>query len=136
MTSASNFLPFTDQGTIALTSFRKDGTPVSTPVNIAVVDGEHALVKTFASAGKAKRIRRNGDVVIAPSTFRGKVTGPSVRATARFVNGNRADLARKMLAKKHPILHGLVVPFAHRLKKVETVYMELTPCEDSSPVTV
>jgi hypothetical protein len=41
-----------------------------------------------------------------------------------------------MLSRKHPILHGLVVPIAHRLKKVETVYMELTPCEDSSPVTV
>jgi PPOX class probable F420-dependent enzyme len=136
MTSASIFLPFTDQGTIALTSFRNDGTPVSTAVNIAVVDGGHALVRTFASSGKAKRIRRNHHVTIAPSTISGRATGPAIPATATFISGERADLAKRMISRKHPLLHGLLVPLAHRLQKVETVYMELTPDGDASQVAV
>jgi uncharacterized protein len=47
---------FTKQKTVLLTTYRRDGTPVGTPVNIAV-EGDHAFVRTWDTAWKFKRIR-------------------------------------------------------------------------------
>jgi len=49
---------FVDQHTIVLTTYRRDGTPVSTPVSIAV-DRARALIRTRDTAGKMKRTRNN-----------------------------------------------------------------------------
>ena len=118
--------PFVRQQTVLLTSYRRDGTPVGTPVSIAV-EGDHAYVRTYDSAWKLKRIRRNPDVTIAPSTARGKVTGPAIRARARLLDGEEAAHAGKALARKHPLLHGIFVPLAHRLRRYRTMHLELTP---------
>ena len=123
----ATFIPLSDQATITLTTFRKDGTPVNTAVSIAVVDEAHALIRTWSTSGKAKRIRRNARVLVAPSTTTGKPTGPAIQAEAHFVKGERAKLASRMLSEKHPLLHGKLVPFVHRLQGRETVYIELTP---------
>jgi PPOX class probable F420-dependent enzyme len=116
------------QQTILLTSYRRDGTPVGTPVNIAV-EGEHAFVRTWDTAGKFKRIRRNPEVAVAPSTFRGQPTGPAVRARARILAGEESRRAGAALARKHPLIHGLAVPLVHRLRGNRTVHLELTPIE-------
>ncbi|HET9609104.1 MAG TPA: pyridoxamine 5'-phosphate oxidase family protein, partial [Acidimicrobiales bacterium] len=52
------FERFTDERNVLLTTYRRDGTPVSTPVHIAVV-GDIAYVRTFDPSGKLKRLRRN-----------------------------------------------------------------------------
>ena len=84
------FEPLRDQWAVALTSYRRDGTPVSTTVNIAV-DGERAFVRTYEQAWKFKRIRRDPRVVkVAPSTARGRPTGPPIEARARVVEGAEA----------------------------------------------
>ena len=57
---------------VRLTTFRRDGTPVPTPVWL-VRDGAHLLVITDASTGKAKRIRHTARVLLAPSDSRGRV---------------------------------------------------------------
>jgi hypothetical protein len=46
--------PFARQRAVLLTTFRRDGTPVATPVSIAV-DGGRAFIRTYNRAGKAKR---------------------------------------------------------------------------------
>src|SRR3954468_11019266 len=84
--SAASFAPFARQRTVLLTTFRRDGTLVKTPVNIAV-DGNRAFIRTWDTAGKAKRIRNNPEVTIAPSTVRGRPTGPSIPAHARILTG-------------------------------------------------
>src|SRR5712692_10104972 len=89
--------------TILLTSYRRNGTPVGTPVNIAV-DGEHAFVRTWDTAWKFKRISNNPVVEIAPSTLRGQPTGPAIRAHARVLDGDEAVHAAHALARKHPLL--------------------------------
>jgi len=76
------FNQFVNQKTVLLTTYRRDGAPVGTPVNIAV-DGERAFVRTFDTAWKLKRIRKNPRVEVAPSTLRGKPTGSSISARAR-----------------------------------------------------
>ncbi|WP_037319127.1 PPOX class F420-dependent oxidoreductase [Amycolatopsis orientalis] len=115
---------FTGQKTILLKTFKRDGTAVGTPVNIAV-EGDHAFLRTYDAAWKAKRMRNNPQVEIAPSTFRGVPTGEAVRGHVRLLDGAEAKHAAACLAKKHRLLHGFLVPMLHRRKKYTTLHYEL-----------
>jgi len=126
MTNNSALERSAKQRTVLLTSYRRDGTPVGTPVNIAVESGR-AYVRTFDRAWKLKRIRNNPIVDIAPSTMGGRPTGPAVRMRARILSGDDAERARRAINRKHPLLHGVFVPLTHRLRGYKTVYIELTP---------
>ena len=121
--------PFARRWAVLLTTRRRDGWPVGEPVSIAV-DGDKAFARTWDTAGKFKRVRNNPEVEVVPCTARGKPTGPAVRARARVLKGGEAARAARLLARKHPILHGLQVPAVHRLRGNETVHMELTPAND------
>ncbi len=119
-----------DQHTVSLTTYRKNGDPVATPVSLAVArDGSVAYFRTWSEAGKAKRLRRNPAVQIAPSTFRGEVTGESMDATARLLEATNARAARSLVRRKHPFLHGILVPLGHRLRGLETQYYEVREVE-------
>jgi len=113
--AAPNLEPFARQWAVLLTTYRRDGTPVGTPVSIAV-DGDRAFIRTWDATGKFKRIRNNPEVEIAPSTVLGKPTGPAIRARARALKGDESARAARLLVRKHPILHGLLVPAVHRLR--------------------
>jgi PPOX class probable F420-dependent enzyme len=124
---------FARQKTVLVTTYRRDGRPVGTPVSIAV-DGDHAYLRSFEKAGKIRRLRDNRRVEVAPSTARGVPTGPAIQATARRLEGAEARHAARLLAAKHPLLHGVVVPLTHRLGRVKTgktVHLELTPLTKS-----
>jgi uncharacterized protein len=116
---------FAEQPTVLLTTYRRDGTPVGTPVNIAV-EGDHAFIRTFDRAWKAKRLRNNPDVEVAPSTQSGKATGPAVLARARLLEGAEAKHAAGLLARKNRILQGMLVPVYHRVRRYRTLHYELT----------
>jgi len=127
MSTPSRLLePFVGQWAVLLTTYKRDGTPIGTPVNIAV-DGNRAFVRTFDTAWKLKRIHNNPEVEIAPSTWRGRPTGPAIRARARLLEGEESAYAGQLLARKHPILHRILVPLVHRLRGNETVHIELRP---------
>lgn len=126
-TPASTALaPFVKQYTALLTSHKKDGTGVGTPVNIAV-EGDHAYVRTYATAWKAKRMRRNPEIEIAPSTLRGAPTGPAIKARVRLLDqgGEENKHAAKLMRRKHPFLHGVFVPLAHKVKRDKTLHYEV-----------
>jgi uncharacterized protein len=72
---------------ISLTTFRRDGTEVSTPVWVVSDDGSRLLVWTGGSTWKAKRIRRDPRVLVAPASFRGRERGPRIEGRARIVEG-------------------------------------------------
>jgi PPOX class probable F420-dependent enzyme len=110
--------------TVSLTTYRRDGSPVNTPVHLAIDDGR-AFFRTFDRAGKLKRLRRNPRVQVAPCTTRGRVTGPALSATARILAGDDAARARRALAGKYPLIHGVLIPMAHRLRGYRTVHLEL-----------
>jgi PPOX class probable F420-dependent enzyme len=116
---------FEKQSTVLLTTFKRDGTPVRTPVSIVVRDGL-AYFRTWDTAGKAKRLRNNPEVEVAPSTFRGEPTGPAVRGTARLLDAAEAKPIRRLLAGKYPLLHRVLVPLVHKMKRVHTVHYEVT----------
>jgi uncharacterized protein len=129
--AAAMLEPFVGQHTALLTTYRRNGTPVGTPVHIAV-DGDRAFVRTWDETWKLKRIRNTPEVEVAPSTFRGVPTGPAIRARARILNGNEAVAARRALARKYPVMHGVLVPLVHRLRGNTTMHVELTPVDGSA----
>jgi PPOX class probable F420-dependent enzyme len=124
MESAGTFEPLADQTYVLPTTYRRDGTGVGTPVHVTV-DGDRTFVRTWDTAWTLRRIRNNPEVEIAPSTARGKPTGPAVRA--RVLEGAVSAYTGRLLARKHPILHGYLIPLLHRLRGNRTTYIELTP---------
>ena len=130
--ATSALAPFVRQWAVLLVTYRRDGTPVGTPVSIAV-EGDRAFVRTGDTAWELKRIRNNPEVEIFPSTARGKPTGPPLRASARVLDGEESAHAGRLLARKHLILHGVLVPLAHRLRGYTTVHVELTPVSSRNP---
>jgi PPOX class probable F420-dependent enzyme len=69
---------------VSLTTFRRSGAPVATPV-WAAPDGDALIVWTRADSGKVKRLRHTPRVTVAPCDVRGRVEGPTVDGAAEFV---------------------------------------------------
>lgn len=112
------------QNTVLLTSFKRDGTPVGTPVHIAV-DNERVYFRSYEKAWKTKRIRRDPHIRISPSTIKGTPTGPALDARARILDGWEAKTAAKAIGRKYPILHSRLIPWFHRLMGTKTVHFEV-----------
>src|ERR1700733_5500201 len=64
-----------DAGTVLLTTYKRDGTPVGTPVSIAF-DGDRAFFRSYDQEWKTKRLRRNPHVEVAASTLRARPAWP------------------------------------------------------------
>ena len=116
--------PFVGQWATLLTTYKRDGTPVGTAVNLAV-DGDRAFFRSYNKAWKARRLRNNPVVEIAPSTLRGKPTGPSVRGEARLLDGEEELHARRVIAKKYPLFQRFLIPLGHRLSRYTTMHYEV-----------
>ena len=125
-TSAAETLePLDRSWTVLLTTFKRDRSPIGTPVNLAV-EGDHAYVRSYNKAWKTTRIANNPQVDIAPSTIRRKPTGPAVRATSRLLSSDEESHARRVIAKRHPVFQGFVIPAAHRIARYTTLHYEVS----------
>jgi PPOX class probable F420-dependent enzyme len=85
---------------ILLTTFRKDGTPVPTPV-WSVPMGDELWVWTAPEAGKVKRIRQGGEVRVVPCTLRGRPRGVPVPGQAELVEKQDALRVMDALVAKY-----------------------------------
>src|SRR3954469_22486111 len=87
---------------VSLTTYRKDGTPVATPV-WHVPQGAELWIVTEARSGKVKRIRNNPQVRVAPSSVRGTVApdAPTATGTARLLDSDETTQARKLLGRRY-----------------------------------
>ncbi|MEU7851309.1 PPOX class F420-dependent oxidoreductase [Micromonospora parva] len=114
---------------ILLTTFRKDGRAVPTPV-WAVRDGDALAVWTRADSGKVKRIRRNGDVTVAPCDVRGRPHGAEVSAHATIYGGGDTGRVRDLLKHKYRLI-GRLSLLGSRLRRGEggTVGIRVTLAE-------
>ncbi len=93
---------------VLLTTFKKDGTGVPTPL-WGALDGDRLLMWTVADSWKVKRIRRNPKVTIALCDMRGNPQGESVNATAEILDETGTEKARAAVASKYGILGWLTV---------------------------
>jgi uncharacterized protein len=86
-------------------TFRKNGQGVRTPVWFAGEPEQSVPEKLYvystADSGKAKRIRNNSHVRVAPSDMRGKLLGEWVEARAEIVTGAEAEHGMQLLNKKY-----------------------------------
>jgi uncharacterized protein len=124
----SALAPLVGAKTILLTTYKRDGTGVTTPVSIAFAGGR-AFFRSWHKAWKTKRLARHPRVEAAPCTLRGDPSGPAISARARLLSGADALLARRALGRRHPILQGVLVPLTHRLMRYRTMHYELVPSE-------
>jgi len=113
---------------VRLTTYRRDGTPVSTPVNVAV-DGDRVFFRTYEEAGKFKRLRNNPRVEVAPSTARGAATGPAMPAIAELLTGAEDRRAGELIDAKHQVFQRILVRLAHRIRGYHTRHLELRPVD-------
>jgi PPOX class probable F420-dependent enzyme len=87
---------------ILLTTYRRDGTPVSTPVWVVPLDGGKLGLWTSSGSGKAKRLAHTDRVTMKPCDARGKVKDGAVEVggTATVVTGPEYEaISAKVKAK-------------------------------------
>ena len=94
---------------LSLTSFRRDGTGVATPVWF-VADNGHLLVETDADSYKVKRIRRDPHVRVALCDARGRMHGEAVDAEAEILPVSERERVERLLAQKYRIDRFTVYP--------------------------
>jgi PPOX class probable F420-dependent enzyme len=85
---------------LSVTSFRRDGSGVATPVWFAT-EGERLLVMTDEGSGKVKRIRRNPYVTIAPCSARGRVRSEPIPAHAVLLPASEVEEKTRLIARKY-----------------------------------
>lgn len=111
-----------------LTTFRRSGTPVPTPVWFGV-QGGRLYFHSEATVGKVKRIRNNPRVRIAPCTVRGKPLGPPIECTARIVAPEESGTAERAIASNYGMFRRLYEAAARRLDS-DFVYVEVQAAGD------
>ena len=95
---------FEKQQYLNIETFRKNGQGVKTPVWF-VQDGETLQIWTQAGSGKAKRIRNNGTVRVAPSTGSGEPIGEWMDAHAQTNESPEAiKHVEKLMQKKYGVM--------------------------------
>ncbi len=108
-------------------TFRKNGQGVRTPVWFAGEPGdgtpEKLYVYSTADTGKAKRIRNNGRVRVAPCDVRGKLLGEWVEARAEIVTSAEAEHGLKLLNKKYVPWKELLDFFSLFSRKKRVVFL-------------
>ncbi|MFF6832753.1 MULTISPECIES: PPOX class F420-dependent oxidoreductase [unclassified Streptomyces] len=87
---------------VSLTTFRKNGTGVATPVWYAV-EGSELYAWTRTDSWKVKRLRKDARVEAAVCDVRGNVPEGAARVTgeARLVTGEELRRVRKLLLRKY-----------------------------------
>src|SRR4051794_16245008 len=96
---------------LSVTSFKRDGSGVATPV-WSVSDGRRLFALTDLHSPKVRRMRHNPNVLIASCRVDGKLRGASVPARAEVLTATR-DLERvqKLLTERYKISYRVVMLF-------------------------
>ena len=88
---------------IRVTTFKKDGTEVSTPTWVVALDDGRIGFYTSSTSGKAKRLKNNPNVILQPSDGRGRAkSGTStLNGTAVVVTGPERDAIYDKVVTKY-----------------------------------
>jgi hypothetical protein len=108
-----------------LVTYRRDGTPVPTPV-WAAPGGGRLYVRSERDAGKLKRLRNDARLLVAPCTVRGKPLGAPLEARARMLGPAEEAVAERALAARYGFGRELFERTMDLLR-VDMCFLEITP---------
>lgn len=100
--NGSEFAALAREAYLSLTTFRRDGTPVTTPVWVVSDDGARLLVHTDATSGKVKRLRNNPNVRVAGCSSSGAVHGPLFEGEAALLDD--VSLVEHLINRKYALM--------------------------------
>jgi PPOX class probable F420-dependent enzyme len=108
-----------------LVTYRRDGTPVPTPVWAAAADGR-LYVRSERASGKVKRLRNDARLLVAPCTVRGEPLGAPLEARAKVLAPEQEQRAERALAQRYGLGRALFERTMD-LMRVDMCFLELTP---------
>ena len=123
--SANDFDALRGHKYCLLVSYRKDGTPVPTPLWFGMAGGK-VYARTAADDWKVRRIRNNVRVRLAPCTFRGKPRGPVALGRARVLGPDEEGVAEAALQANYGLGRRVYKVAADRASD-GSVYLEISP---------
>ncbi|WP_431928090.1 PPOX class F420-dependent oxidoreductase [Nonomuraea jabiensis] len=103
---------------ISVTTYRRDGTPVATPVWVAQ-DGDAVVFWTVAGSGKIKRIGNNPEVSVAGCDLRGNPKTEPVKGRAVVLDAAGTERVRGLLRRKYGLL-GRITLLGSRIRRGST----------------
>lgn len=95
-----------DEKYLLLTTFRRDGRPVATPVWVVGLEGGKVGFATSSESGKAKRLAHTDRVTVQASDARGRVKSGSLlyEATAQLTTGPEYTAIKTKLKAKYGVM--------------------------------
>jgi len=102
---------------VSLTSFKRDGTGVATPVWF-VVDGTLLLVITDLHSFKVRRITRNPVVMVAPCSASGRLRSGPVPARAELLPDCELARVEQLMARKYRVDRVLILPIYRLVQRL------------------
>lgn len=127
--SAAAFGALEGEQFILLTTFRRSGAGVGTPVWFAR-EGDTLYITTQERTGKVKRIRHTPQVTLTPSNRLGTVKGPSVGGQARIVaSAEESVRAEAALRRKYGATYRMIrlIGRLRRRGVAQRVFLAVTP---------
>jgi len=109
-----------------LVTYRRDGTPVPTPVWAAPGADGLLYVRSERASGKLKRLRNDPRLLVAPCTVRGKPLGAPFEARARMLEPAQERVAERALAARYGLGRELFERTMDLLR-VDMCFLEITP---------
>lgn len=85
---------------LSLTTYKRDGTAVATPVWFVKEDGM-LLVQTDIGSGKVKRIRANPEVSVAPCNGMGHLSGEQMKGRAEVLGARHTAHIEVLIRRKY-----------------------------------
>jgi PPOX class probable F420-dependent enzyme len=112
---------------VSVTTFRKNGTPVATPVGGVVNDGK-LYILSYANTGKLTRLGNNSRVIVAPCNSAGTIPpgAESIEGTGRILDSDETKKAYKLMARKTPLARLARAWYVVRGKRDPWVGVEVT----------
>jgi PPOX class probable F420-dependent enzyme len=96
---------------LSVTSFKRDGTGVATPVWF-VTDGTRLLALTDLHSPKVRRMRHNAQVLVAPCRADGKLRGRAVPGRAEVLTTtDELERVQGLLRRRYRISYRVVMLF-------------------------
>jgi PPOX class probable F420-dependent enzyme len=116
VTTASDLLHLAEERFVSLSTFRKTGEEVATPVWIAR-DGDDLLVTTPDDTGKVKRLHNSPRVRLSPSSRMGRVDDDAPRIDAEATIEPETERLTRIFREKYGVEYRLFMWIERRAAK-------------------